>query len=110
MIWATVLTIVNKIFDVFPEILIGVAIDVVVNSDDSFVADLTGVESRWGQLVVLAAINVVVWIGESATEWGYMVMWRNLGPDRGARGAHGRLRPHPATWSSATSRTRAPAG
>ncbi len=78
MLWATFLSIVNKIFDIFPELLIGAAIDVVVNSDDSFVADLTGVESRWGQLLMLAAINFVVWIAESATEWGYMVMWRNL--------------------------------
>ena len=37
-IWATVLTVLNKVFDVFPEILIGVAIDVVVNENDSFVA------------------------------------------------------------------------
>jgi len=78
VIWATVLTVLNKVFDVFPEILIGVAIDVVVNEDDSFVAGLTGVESRWGQLVVLAVVNAVVWIAESASEWGYTVLWRNL--------------------------------
>ncbi len=78
VVWATVLTVLNKVFDVFPEILIGVAIDVVVNGNDSFVADLTGVESRWGQLVVLAIVNAVVWIGESASEWGYMLLWRNL--------------------------------
>jgi ATP-binding cassette subfamily B protein len=78
VVWATVLTVLNKVFDVFPEILIGVAIDVVVNANDSFVNDLTGIESRWGQLVVLAVVNAVVWIGESASEWGYMVLWRNL--------------------------------
>lgn len=48
VLWATFLTVANKIFDIFPELLIGAAIDVVVNSDDSFIADLTGVESRWG--------------------------------------------------------------
>jgi ATP-binding cassette, subfamily B, bacterial len=78
VVWATVLSVSNKVFDIFPELLIGAAIDVVVNSDDSFVADITGVESRWGQLLVLAAINFAVWLAESATEWGYMVMWRNL--------------------------------
>jgi ATP-binding cassette, subfamily B, bacterial len=78
LVWATVLTILNKVFDVFPEILIGVAIDVIVNSNDSFVADLTGVHGRWGQLLILAAVNAAVWIGESASEWGYMVVWRNL--------------------------------
>jgi ATP-binding cassette subfamily B protein len=78
VIWATVLTVLNKVFDVFPEILIGVAIDVVVNGNDSFVADLTGIDGVWGQLVVLAVVNAVVWIGESASEWGYMLLWRNL--------------------------------
>ncbi|MBJ7456511.1 MAG: ABC transporter ATP-binding protein, partial [Thermoleophilia bacterium] len=78
VIWATVLTVANKIFDVFPEILIGFAIDVVVSGDDSFVADLTGIDGRWGQLVALAAVNVAVWVGESITEWGAAVVWRNL--------------------------------
>ena len=78
VIWATVLTVANKIFDVFPEILIGFAVDVVVNEDDSFVAGLTGIDGRWGQLVLLAGINIAVWIGESVTEWGAAVVWRNL--------------------------------
>ncbi|MGE3232783.1 MAG: ABC transporter ATP-binding protein [Thermoleophilia bacterium] len=78
VVWATVLTVLNKVFDVFPEILIGVAIDVVVNGNDSFVADLTGIDSVWGQLVALAVVNAVVWICESASEWGYMLLWRNL--------------------------------
>jgi ATP-binding cassette subfamily B protein len=78
VVWATVLTVANKIFDVFPEILIGFAVDVVVREDDSFVADLTGIDGRWGQLLVLAAVNVAVWVGESITEWGAAVVWRNL--------------------------------
>jgi ATP-binding cassette subfamily B protein len=78
VIWASVLTIANKVFDVFPEILIGFAIDVIVNQEHSFVADLTGIDGRWGQLVVLAAVNAAVWIGESITEWGYTMVWRNL--------------------------------
>jgi hypothetical protein len=66
----------NKVFDVFPEILIGAAIDVIVNADDSFIADLTGVDSRWGQLVALALVNAAVWVLESATQWGYELAWR----------------------------------
>ena len=68
----------NKVFDVFPEILIGAAIDVIVNADDSFIADVTGIESQWGQLVALALINAGVWLLESLTEWGYTLAWRNL--------------------------------
>jgi ATP-binding cassette subfamily B protein len=77
-VWAIVLSVLNKLFDVVPEILIGIAIDVVVNADDSFVADLTGVDDRWGQLLVLAFVNALAWIAESATEWGYQLLWRNL--------------------------------
>ena len=75
---ATTLSVLNKIFDVVPEILIGAAVDVIVRADDSFVADVTGIDGRWGQLVALASVNAVVWLLESATEWGYQLAWRNL--------------------------------
>jgi ATP-binding cassette, subfamily B, bacterial len=77
-VWAIVLSVLNKLFDVVPEILIGIAIDVVVNADDSFVAALTGIEDRWSQLLVLAFVNALAWMAESATEWGYQLLWRNL--------------------------------
>ena len=44
IITATICSIINKLFDIAPEILIGVAIDVVVNQESSFVARL-GFES-----------------------------------------------------------------
>ncbi len=40
IITATTCSIINKLFDIAPEILIGVAIDVVVNQEQSFVAGL----------------------------------------------------------------------
>jgi len=79
MVWATVLTVLNKIFDVAPEILIGFAVDVVVQSEgSSYVSRLTGIDDRWHQLVFLGALNVVIWLLESATEYGYSLAWRNL--------------------------------
>ncbi len=78
MVWATFLTVMNKIFDVAPEILIGFAINVVVNDETSYVARVTGIEDRWHQLLFLGALNVVIWLLESATEYGYSVAWRNL--------------------------------
>ena len=77
-VWAIVLSVLNKLFDVVPEILIGIAIDVVVNEQDSLVAGITGVEGRWGQLLVLAVANAAAWMAESATEWGHQLLWRNL--------------------------------
>ncbi|MGD9695472.1 MAG: ABC transporter ATP-binding protein [Thermoleophilia bacterium] len=75
---AATLSVLNKVFDVFPEILIGIAIDVVVRGDQSFVAGLTGMEDRWGQLLLLALVNFGVWVCESASQWGYELAWRNL--------------------------------
>ena len=78
VVLGTALSVANKIFDVVPEILIGAAVDVIVRGDDSWVADVTGIDSTWSQLVALAALNAVVWLLESATEWGYQLVWRNL--------------------------------
>lgn len=69
---------INKIADVFPEILIGAAIDVVVRGDDSFVGTLLGVQSRHQQLIWLAVVNVIVWIIESSSQYVADVLWRGL--------------------------------
>ncbi|MGZ5405412.1 MAG: ABC transporter ATP-binding protein [Nocardioides sp.] len=68
----------NKVADVVPELLIGAAVDVVVRGSDSFAATVLGVESRYQQLAWLAAINVVVWIIESASQYVADVLWRGL--------------------------------
>ena len=47
----------NKVFDVLPEILIGVSVDVVVNQKDSFLAKL-GVADPMQQLWALAGLTV----------------------------------------------------
>lgn len=74
---ASVYSILNKLFDVLPEVLIGVAVDVVVNKKASFVARLGVIDPKL-QLVSLAILTVVIWIGESAFEYLYNLKWRNL--------------------------------
>jgi ATP-binding cassette subfamily B protein len=78
VILASVFSVLNKICDVAPELLIGAAVDVVANEDRSFVGRLFGIEDRWDQLLVLGAITVVVWILESITDYIADVTWRNL--------------------------------
>jgi ATP-binding cassette subfamily B protein len=78
VIAAITATVLNKIVDVMPELLIGAAIDVVVRGSDSFVADLFGVEDRFAQLGWIAAINVLVWIIESLTDYAAALLWRGL--------------------------------
>ncbi|MCL7929521.1 ABC transporter ATP-binding protein [Halomonas llamarensis] len=74
---ATVCSIINKLFDIAPEILIGVAIDVVVNQEQSFVASL-GFETPQEQITMLAALTFFIWAGESLFEYLFQVLWRNL--------------------------------
>ena len=75
---AVVASTVNKVADVMPELLIGAAVDVVVRGDASFVGELLGVESRYAQLGWIAAVNVVVWIIESVSDYIASVLWRGL--------------------------------
>jgi ATP-binding cassette subfamily B protein len=67
----------NKAADIAPPFLIGMAVDVVVRQEDSFLASL-GIENPRAQLAVLAAITFVVWALESIFEYLQGVAWRNL--------------------------------
>jgi ATP-binding cassette, subfamily B, bacterial len=77
---ATTCSVLNKLFDVMPEILIGIAIDVVVRRQDSFIASLGITDPVW-QLGSLGAMTLVVWVLESVFEYLYMILWRNLSQD-----------------------------
>ena len=77
-VWlASTFSVLNKLFDVLPEVLIGVAVDVVVNRKASFLAR-AGVTDPHEQLVLLAALTVLVWVLESTFEYLHLVRWRNL--------------------------------
>lgn len=78
---AVTLSVLNKLADVVPELLIGAAVDVVVRGDGSWAAAVLGVESRHAQLAWLAGINVVVWLIESLTEYLAALSWRGLAQD-----------------------------
>jgi ATP-binding cassette, subfamily B, bacterial len=78
VVWATIMSILNTAADIAPPFLIGIAVDIVVVGQDSLVGRLTGVTDLRGQLLVLAAITVVVWLVESATEYVAQILWRNL--------------------------------
>jgi ATP-binding cassette subfamily B protein len=74
---ASLFSVLNKLFDVLPEVLIGVAVDVVVSRKASFLARF-GVSEPHRQLLLLAVITVFVWVFESTFEYLYAVRWRNL--------------------------------
>jgi len=77
----TVFSVLNKVFDVLPELLIGVAVDVVVNRKASFLATHLGIADPTRQLYLLVALTVGVWVCESLFEYLYALRWRGLAQD-----------------------------
>ncbi|MCX7545766.1 ABC transporter ATP-binding protein [Marinicella gelatinilytica] len=76
-IWASICSVVNKLFDIAPEILIGIAIDVVIQKEDSFVARMGVVEPQH-QLFLLGFLTLLIWFGESLFQFLYLKNWREL--------------------------------
>lgn len=74
---ASTCSVLNKLFDIMPEILIGVAIDVVVRQEQSFIAEL-GIVEPFHQMLALGLLTVLIWGFESLFEFFYLVLWRNL--------------------------------
>ena len=73
-------SILNKIFDLAPPILIGIAIDIVVEGSDSFIGNL-GYTDRREQLIILAILTFIIWGLESAFDYIAAVTWRNISQD-----------------------------
>ena len=57
-------SVINKIFDLAPPVLIGLAVDVVVQQDTSWLAKLSATTVPT-QLTVLAGMSFIVWTAES---------------------------------------------
>ena len=74
---ATLFSILNKIFDLAPPLLIGAAVDVVVMKEKSVLSNYGYTEPR-EQLIILSILTVIIWVLESLFEYCYGVLWRNL--------------------------------
>ena len=74
---ATLFSILNKIFDLAPPLLIGAAVDVVVMQEKS-VLSTYGYADPKEQLIILSILTVIIWVLESLFEYIYGVLWRNL--------------------------------
>jgi ATP-binding cassette subfamily B protein len=77
IVWASLWSILNKAMDIAPPFLIGMAVDVVVNQEDSFLASF-GIEDPKAQLLVITILTLIVWVLESLFEYLHGVAWRNL--------------------------------
>jgi ATP-binding cassette subfamily B protein len=77
VVMASAYSVLNKLFDLAPPLLIGLAVDTVVAKETSFLATL-GVVEPFPQLVVIAVLTVIIWGLESVFEYLFQVAWRNL--------------------------------
>lgn len=73
----TFYSIVNKLFDLAPPLLIGLAVDVVVRNQDSLIAEY-GYPKASQQLWILAGLTFFIWGMESLFEYLLSITWRNL--------------------------------
>src|SRR3954469_21240116 len=67
----------NKVFDIAPEILIGMAVNLVTGAPVPLLRFLGPVTPVTG-LYWLAALTLVIWVLESLFEFLYEVQWRGL--------------------------------
>ena len=74
---ASACSITNKIWDLAPPLLIGLAVDVVVLKEESFLASY-GLVDPWHQLIFLSVLTFAIWGLESLFEYFYGILWRNL--------------------------------
>jgi len=74
---ASLCSVLNKLFDVMPEILIGMAIDVIVRQNQSFLAEF-GISDPFNQMLLLGVITIAVWGLESLFQFFLQILWRNL--------------------------------
>ena len=78
LVWlAAICSVLNKLFDLAPPVLIGLAVDVVVRQQTSWLAAF-GFSTVPSQLGLLAVLSFVIWSAESLFEYLYGVLWRNL--------------------------------
>lgn len=77
IVLGTTYSVLNKLFDLAPPLLIGLAVDVVVRHQDSWLAAL-GFQDAREQLWILAALTLLIWGLESVFEYLFAVTWRNL--------------------------------
>ena len=77
MLLASFYSILNKIFDLAPEILIGITVDLIVERKNSFVASL-GFESISSQIIFLGVVTFLIWALESLFQYLYSINWRNI--------------------------------
>jgi len=77
IIFAFTSSIINRILDLAPPVIIGLAVDIVVQEQNSWISNL-GIKEVPSQLIILAIFSTFIWSAESIFQYLYAVLWRNL--------------------------------
>jgi len=70
-------SVINRILDLAPPVIIGLAVDIVVKEQNSWIA-YSGIKEVPTQLILLSLLSGLIWSGESIFQYLYAVLWRNL--------------------------------
>ena len=74
---ASFCSVLNKIWDLAPPLLIGLAVDIVVLRENSYLSSF-GFADPMQQLIFLSVLTFAIWGLESLFEYFFAILWRNL--------------------------------
>ncbi len=77
IIFAFCSSIINRILDLAPPVIIGLAVDIVVKEENSWISNF-GFNKVPSQLIFLSIFSGFIWSAESIFQYLYSVLWRNL--------------------------------
>jgi len=70
-------SVINRILDLAPPVIIGLAVDIVVKEQNSWISNF-GLKEVPSQLIFLSIVSGLIWSAESIFQYLYSVLWRNL--------------------------------
>ena len=69
--WATIVTVVHKLFDLMPPFLTAWMIDTVSKHPPAWITQYTGLADLWAVVIFISGLTVFIFLMESLTEWIY---------------------------------------
>lgn len=78
---AIISSILNKLCDIVPEILIGISITLLLTSNIRLLPAFVELPIRLSKFYIVGALTALLWIFESVFEYFYLILWRSLAQD-----------------------------
>ncbi|MFL6292599.1 MAG: ABC transporter ATP-binding protein [Thermoanaerobaculia bacterium] len=78
LLWASGSSVLNKILDLMPPLLVGWVIDSLRGSPPGWIASLAGTSDPWSMAVVLSGLAVAIFFFESFFQWLYQAGFMGL--------------------------------